>query len=203
MVLLLKAITMLGVELQPRSATSPTDEGGPVNRLRGAYLPSSPRVDSSCGSGAPVYGRRTMSSDMGAVRISVEVADDAERRELLTATSALQQELSSGGRVESSSSAASPGAKGAGALDPGTLVVFGAFTASMLRALVRVATAYIDRRGAKSIVIEADGDKLVISGGSGRTERAVVDAWVERRVLAVKSVTGRAMDGTSDPADEG
>jgi hypothetical protein len=145
-----------------------------------------------------------MPNDVGGVWISVGVADDAGQRELLAATRTLVEELSSVGRVESVSSAAPSGAKGLDALDPGSFILTGALTASLLRALVRVVTTFINRRSAETVMMEVDGDIVVIKGGvSGSAQRALVEAWIERRALAHDIVDRVAGDGTSRIDDEG
>ena len=76
-------------------------------------------------------------------------------------------------------------------------------TASSLRALVRIVTAFINRRSAQEIVLEGGGKKVVIKGSPGRTERALANAWIEHMASAHEVVTRDAGDGSSHTRDEG
>jgi hypothetical protein len=143
-----------------------------------------------------------MASELGEVRISVEVGGQAGKRELVTAARALGQELSPVGRVKPVDSAAPSGTKGFGGLDPGSLLLAGALTPSLLRSLVRVVTAFIDRRSAQKIILEIDGDKVAIDGVSKDTERALVDAWIKRQASAYDSTKRESVAGPIDTRDE-
>jgi len=143
-----------------------------------------------------------MTSDTVGVKISINIADDAGQRELMTATSALAQELSGVGRVEPGRLDSPTGAKSLGALDPGSFILTGAVTTSLLRALARVVTAFVQRRSAQRVVMDIGGDKLVIDGASTSTQRALVDAWIERQASGGETVTREPRNGSSRTTDK-
>lgn len=84
--------------------------------------------------------------------------------------------------VESARTAPAPiGSKGgAGAEAAGTLLVVAALTRPLLKALVDVTRAWLERSGQRSIRIVIDGDELEVHGGGPRQTTHVADAFIDR-----------------------
>jgi hypothetical protein len=118
-----------------------------------------------------------------AVQISVEVADgEADRTD--EATRLLSGELvrAIGMDVRPEEAAVPRSAKSAGAVVIGSLVAGGVLSPMTVRELVRLAAAFVQRGAARRVVLEQDGDKLTLEAVPANTQKALADAWIERRL---------------------
>jgi hypothetical protein len=118
-----------------------------------------------------------------AVNVSIEVANRDARR-TVEATQLLSNQLARAGRVHvrQEKAAAPPGVKSAGAFVVGWLVVSGVLSRETIRELVRLATAFVQRGAARKVILEQGGDKLILEAAPVDTQKALADAWIERRL---------------------
>jgi hypothetical protein len=116
----------------------------------------------------------------GSVAVRISAEEDADREELTELTLQLQEELLELDidGVEQPSSRAPDGAKAAGAVELGSLVV--SLGTGAISALVHTIQAWLHRSEAKSVVIEMGGDKLEIHGVSSEAEHALVRDWIKK-----------------------
>ena len=120
-----------------------------------------------------------------AVGISVEVAGGGAA-DTAEATRLLSGELVRyvGVHVRSEEAAVPQGAKSGGAFFIGSLVVSGVLSPMTVRELVRLAVAFVERGAARRVVLEQDGDKLILEAAPAATQKALADAWMERRLTS-------------------
>lgn len=63
----------------------------------------------------------------------------------------------------------------------GVLVASGVISASTVKAIATVVTAWLQRSGARSVTIEHGEDRLEITGISQRQVDTLVDEWLDHR----------------------
>lgn len=73
------------------------------------------------------------------------------------------------------------GARGVAAMSITDLIVSGVFSAGTLGAVVRVLTQWIQRCGARRVVLEEGGDRLELDGLARSEQRELINAWIRRR----------------------
>ena len=74
------------------------------------------------------------------------------------------------------------GAKAAGALSWGTLLVTLAASGGIITTLINVIQTWLSRNERRSVSIELDGDKLELSGISDDDQQQIIDLWIERQL---------------------
>lgn len=77
-----------------------------------------------------------------------------------------------------------PGARGVSAESVTCLILSGAFSAGTLGALTRVLIEWIRRCGARSLVLDEDGDRLELHGLTRADQQELISAWISRRAVA-------------------
>jgi hypothetical protein len=119
-----------------------------------------------------------------AIHLLVGTEDDADLRRVAMAARNLKRELS---RARLSVSfargeeAPPSGAKSSTALTIGSLLVSGAFSSVALQQLARVVVAYVQRGGARKVTITDGEHEIVVDGLSGKSQKALIDSWIESR----------------------
>jgi len=115
--------------------------------------------------------------------LSVVVEMDGDRKYVNQLATGLQEDLLllDVAGVEPHQIDSPPGAKSDAGMVIGALAVSGAFSASLLNAIVKVVVAWLDRSGARAVMLERGGDRLVLQGVRVRDQRAVIADWVARQ----------------------
>lgn len=137
---------------------------------------------------------------MRPMRISVSVeADGGDVQETEELTRALQDELlllDSAASVERpEENTAVAGAKSGAVAVVGTLIVTGVFSGPALNALVALVGEWRQRAQARKVEIVEGDDSLVVEGLSAGDQKALVEAWLQRR--SDDRTGGRSDDGQS------
>lgn len=139
-----------------------------------------------------------------AMHISVEVAD-REAARTAEAARLLSVELVAaiGLDVHAAEAEIPEGAKSASAAVIGSLVVGGVLSPMTVRELVRFATAFVQRGSARKVVLEQDGDKLILQAVPVSTQKALADAWIERRLASPSGSEGLGQPSLDREGGEG
>lgn len=77
-----------------------------------------------------------------------------------------------------------PRTRGVSAESVTCLILSGAFSAGTLGALTRVLIEWIRRCGARSVVLDEDGDRLELHGLTRSDQQELISAWISRRAVA-------------------
>lgn len=77
-----------------------------------------------------------------------------------------------------------PGTRGVPAESVSCLILSGAFSAGTLGALTRLLIEWIRRCGARSVVLDEDGDRLELHGLTRSDQQELISAWISRRAGA-------------------
>lgn len=123
---------------------------------------------------------------MHATSESIRIAADGGPRiaaeELDTLTRRLRDDLLAVGVPSVDLSAVAPPerAKSGISHEIGVLVASGVFSASMIKAIGNVVASWIHSTGARSVLIELDGDQIEISGATKAHVDAFVEQWLDR-----------------------
>lgn len=127
-----------------------------------------------------------MPDTVESVRIVLDAGADATPNELDTMTHGLRTELVELDldSVASPVIEAPPGTKAGGAGVVGILVASGVISASTVKAIATVASAWLQRSGARSVILERDGDRIEVTGASRRHIDSLVDDWFDRHPSA-------------------
>jgi hypothetical protein len=118
----------------------------------------------------------------GAIYLVISLdPDGADAEELDGLTSQLRRELLELD-VQSverpSAGSPPPGARGAGAMSAGELVVHAATAPALVTGVVAVTQGWLRRAGRRSARIEANGKVLVVSGLSGADQHEIITRFV-------------------------
>ncbi|MBV9380879.1 MAG: hypothetical protein JOY82_26735 [Streptosporangiaceae bacterium] len=123
-----------------------------------------------------------MSEASGSITVTVEIiGDDPERLDELTG--ALREEL---GLLDAVAARRAPGrppppgTRGGIGLSLRDIILSGVFSAGTLGAVVKIATEWIRRSGARRVVLEEDGDRLELGGQSRAEQREIIERWIAR-----------------------
>ncbi|MFI9603654.1 hypothetical protein ACIHCX_28040 [Streptomyces sp. NPDC052043] len=116
--------------------------------------------------------------------VTVEAADgDAEETDALTCD--LQEELLLLDAAESvarpEGEAAPIGAKSGTATTLGALLVTGVFSRTALNAMVSLVSEWRQRAQARRVELTEGEDSLIVEGLSGSDQKALIEAWLQRR----------------------
>ncbi|MFF2524868.1 hypothetical protein [Streptomyces liangshanensis] len=118
------------------------------------------------------------------IAVAVETTDgDAE--ELDTLTRELREELLLLDAAESvarpEGGAAPAGAKSGTATTLGALLVTGVFSRAALNTMVSLVSEWRQRAQARRVELTEGDDSLIVEGVSGRDQKALIEAWLQRR----------------------
>jgi hypothetical protein len=116
------------------------------------------------------------------VRITMNPGEDMTSAEVDTLTGSLRQDLLELDLASVDRPAVTDlpdGAKSGTAQTVGVLVASGVVSASTVKAIASVATAWIKRAGARSVTIERGKDRIEITGTSKDHVNQLVDKWFE------------------------
>jgi hypothetical protein len=123
---------------------------------------------------------------MGNTQISVVVqGPDDDPQSLDDLTRRLQEELRLLPAAESvtrpAGGPAPDGSKGDLVTTIGALVITGAFSRAALKALVSLVAEWRQRAQARRVELTEGDDSLVVEGVSASDQKALIDAWLQRR----------------------
>lgn len=118
------------------------------------------------------------------ITVAVEATDgDAEETDALTRQ--LQEELllldAAESVVRPEVGAAPPGSKSGTVTALGALLVMGVFSRAALTALVTLVGEWRQRAQARRVELTVGEDSLVVEGVSAKDQKALIEAWLQRR----------------------
>lgn len=118
------------------------------------------------------------------LRIELDADADAGAEERDELTRALRAELLDLDveSVERPETPAPDGARGAGAVELGTLLV--TFGQGALGLVTGTIARWVQRRGGRSVTLELDGDRIELSGVSAEDQRRLIETFVARHAEA-------------------
>ena len=125
-----------------------------------------------------------MPADWLSLRVELDADADADAEERDELTRALRAELLDLA-VESVARPETPapdGARGAGAVELGTLLV--TFGQGALGLVTSTIARWVQRRGGRSVSLELDGDRIELTGVSVEDQRRLIETFVARHAEA-------------------
>jgi hypothetical protein len=127
-------------------------------------------------------GTNQFQSHMNTIELKLILASESDviPEEIVTAMQQLRTELleTEVKKIEFQSTELPEGAKGL-PIDWGTLLVTLTSTQGLLGSLITLITNWLQFRKDKKLILEYQGNKLELSGVSGKNQQKAIDEWVQ------------------------
>ena len=120
---------------------------------------------------------------MQQLRVEIENASEEDREQLEHLSEALRREIAEldvDAVERPAAEPAPPGTKAGPGIDWSQLLVTLASPGSALVSVISAINGWIKIQGGRSVSVEIDGDRLVLTGVSSEDQKAVIQHWIER-----------------------
>jgi hypothetical protein len=82
-----------------------------------------------------------------------------------------------------------PNSKSGAAVTFETLIVYALLSPTAAAAFTKVVVAFLNRQGARKIIIERGGDRIEIDGASAANQRAALETWCAARSTGAEQLS--------------